>query len=128
MISELRRREKSAYPAFMRQMQACWSMEDLQDYCESDHVEFHLLGDNGYIILTEDEVVDWVGGGIHSLKALGIIKRAFGTSPFTVDLRETTSWPIMKALEARGSLTITKVSPWDWDGETMYEATIRMRR
>jgi len=126
MLTELKAREKAAYPAFMRQMQDCYVWSDLQEYCESNTVSVHLLGDNGYIVLTDDEVVDWVGTG-QIFKALGIIKRAFGSHPFKVDLRETTSWPIMKALEKGGRLKLNNVSPWEWGNETMYEATITIR-
>lgn len=127
-VKALRKREKAAYPYFMRQMQQIKTWSDLEDYCESDQVTVHLLGDKGYLILTEDEVVDWVGDKHHSIKALGIIRRAFGNRPFDVDLRETTSWPILRTLEKMGRLHMSNVSPWNWNGETMYEATIQMRR
>lgn len=127
VLKALRKREKTAYPSYMRQLKAVKTWEDLEDYCESSQVEVHLLGDKGYLILTEGEVVDWVGDGRHSLKALGIIKRAFGTHPFKVDLRATTSWPIIKALERGGRLTLSNLSHWEWGGETMFAATITIR-
>lgn len=126
-VKALRKREKVAYPYFMRQMQVIKTWSDLEDYCESDQVTVHFLGDKGYLILTEDEVVDWVGDKHHSIKALGIIRRAFGNRPFSVDLRESTSWPILKVLEQAGRLQIHDVSSWDWDGEIMYEATIQLK-
>jgi len=128
LIKVLKMREKAAYPSFMRQMQACRTWSDLQDYCESDQVKVHLLGDKGYLILTEDEVIDWVGDGVHSLKAFGLIKEAFGYNSIKVDLRQSTSWPIMKVMEQRGKIEITNTSTWEWGDEVMVEATINIVR
>lgn len=124
IIKQLKKREKAAYPSFMRQMQHIKTWSDLEDYCESDQVTIHLLGDKGYLILTEDEVVDWVGDKHHSISVLGIIRRTFGNRPFSVDLRKSTSWPILKILEKTGRLHIYNIRSWDWSGETMYEATV----
>jgi hypothetical protein len=127
ILKALRKREKAAYPSFMRQMQRIKTWSDLQEYCESDQVVVHFLGDKGYLILTESEVVDWVGDGQHSLKAFGIIKKAFGDRPFNVDLRKSSSWPIMKVMERRGRINMKKVSSWEWGDETMYEAIITIK-
>lgn len=127
LLKTLKSREKAAYPRFMRQMQYIKSWADLEDYCESEQVTVHLLGDSGYLIITEDEVVDWVGDVYNLMKAFGIIKKAFGNQPFKVDLRECTSWLIMKTMERRGRISISNISPWCWEGEVMYEATITIK-
>ena len=127
VLKALKKREKAAYPSFMRQMQQIEKWSDLQDYCESDYVRVHLLGDEGYIVLTEDEVVDWVGGKGSIFKAFSIIKKAFGDRSFQVDLREKTSLPIIKIMEQRGKINIQNLSSWEWEEEKMIEAMITIK-
>jgi hypothetical protein len=126
MLETIRRIERTAYPQHMRQMQNIFTWEDLEDYCESSQVELKLLGDDGYIILTEDEVVDWVGRPNTTFAAIRIIKRHFHKQWFTADLREKTSWPIVKAMEERGKLKIRDHEEWTWGGETMHEVSIKL--
>lgn len=122
-LKSLRKREKAAYPSFMRQMQHCYTWADLQDYCESTYVSIHFLGKNGYIILTENEVVDWVGDN-QLFKMVCILKNHFKDCPFKVDLRESTSRPIVQKFAHRGHIQIKSVSSWKWEDETMIEAVI----
>lgn len=127
-LNELRRREKVAYPPHMLQMQGCKTWGDLQDYCESSHVEIYFLGSNGYVILTQSEVVDWVGDATTCFEAFRIIKNAFGNKPFGADFRASTSWPIMQVMERRGRIRLSNVSSWYWGSEEMFEATVTILR
>ncbi len=126
VLKELKTRESKAYPAYMWGMQSCLSWEDLEDYCESSKVTVELLGNVGYLILTKNEIVDWVGDK-NVFKAFRVIKDYYGNKSFNVDLRKSTSWPIMELMEKRGRITIEDTSSWDWDGEEMIEATIKIK-
>jgi len=127
IIKELRRRERKAYPAYMRQMQDMRTWADLQEYCESNQVGIRLLGADGYLITTEDEVVDWVGGNSNPFELLTIINNVFGGKPFKADLRETTSWPIIKRLVDKNKLILHSVEVWFWEEEKMFAVVIEKK-
>ena len=126
LLKELKKREKAAYPSYMRQMQHCRNWSDLQEYCESDHIQVHLLGDTGYLILSEDEVIDWVGAPGTVFKMMSIVKHHFGDRPFGVDLRST-SYPIIELMARRNKLSIHDAEIWWWDNEQMVASTIQIK-
>lgn len=126
LIKSLKMREKAAYPSFMRQMQHITTWSDLQEYCESDHVAVHLLGTTGYLIISDKEVVDWVGKPGDVWGAFRIIRRHFGKTPFSMDLREKTSWPVVQLLARRKRVEVVSSSVWIWETETMHEVSLKL--
>jgi len=124
MVKQLKKRERAAYPSYMRQMQHFRTWADLQNYCEHDQVSAHLVGTKGYLIMTPTEVVDLVASPSDIWKVLAIIKAYYGSRSFTADFRETTSWRLVRMAERRGKLRVSNVSQWYWESEVMYEAEI----
>jgi hypothetical protein len=129
LLKLLRRKEKHAYPSFMRQLQYIYKWEDLQEYCESSQVEVHLLGRRGYIIMTPTEIVDLVVLEPNQIfGAYRCIRRHYGIgSRISLDCRENTSWKIVKFFQDRGKIKLHMVSPWTWGNETMYEVEIEIK-
>jgi hypothetical protein len=124
MIKQLKKRERAAYPSYMRQMQYIRTWADLQGYCEHNQVSAHLVGEKGYLIMTPTEVVDLVASPSDIWKVLAIIKAYYGSRSFTADFRETTSWKLVCVAERRGKLRVSNVSQWYWESEIMYEAEV----
>jgi hypothetical protein len=124
MIKTLKKRERAAYPSFMRQMQQIKTWRDLQEYCESPHVYVHLLGEKGYLIMTPSEVVDIVAGPKDIFRALSLIKTHFGEKTFVADFRESTSWRLIKVLERQNKVQLHGVKRWTWKKEVMYQCTV----
>ena len=125
MISKIRKREKAAYPSYMRQMQRFKKWSDLTEYCESDQVKVHLLGKKGYVIMTPYELVDLVAEPRDIFKALAVIKAYYGNRPFSADFRETTSWRLAQMAQRRGKIQLSDVDNWSWGTETMFSAEVR---
>ena len=127
-LKELKRREAIAYPSHMREICDCYNWGDLQEYCESDNISVFFLGTDGYLLCTEDEVVDWVGNGSTVFSAFKTLKKHFKYNEFSVDLRASTSYPIAKMLVKSGRITLYVSDEWYWEDELMYEAKIMVRR
>lgn len=124
LFKQLKRREKAAYPSFMLGLQHLRTWSDLQEYCESDQVQVTLLGENGYIILTPNEVLDMVASPSDIWRAIATLKTYYGSRPFTADFRETTSWKFVCMAKRRGKISVSYLHQWSWDSEIMHKAEI----
>jgi hypothetical protein len=133
MIELLRRIERSAYPPHMRQMQDVNSIRDLAEYCECRVSEVRVIeGPNYYVIVAlKDEcceIVDMAATGRFNFFAVvSQLKSIVGDREVTLDARASTSYPLVRLMERRGLIVVQSCEEWDWDGETMYEMSLRVR-
>lgn len=127
MLAELIRREAIHYPSFMCQMQSLNKWRDLYNYCEGKPF-VELLGEDGYLIYTKKEVVDFASSSPRgALKGLLIMRKAFRGKTLSADFRESTSYPILLAAERKGQVTVKKRSVWYWGDEIMVEVKFKVQ-
>ena len=120
--------EGSVYPHHMQYMQDIRSKADLAGYCETTDISV-AIGEDWYIIVSSEEVVDLACSGSLSLRTLLSIseglKAFYGVgNTFSLDARACTSYRLLKCLEKRGTITIHSQKEWDWDGETMCQMVL----
>lgn len=115
--------EAKCYPGFMCQLNDLDSVDDIYDYCESDEVTI-VVFETGYMIFTDDEVVDLCSLQPLSYKQVLELIRTIPAGNYSADLRSTTSLPLLRALDRRGKIRLAENDSWDWNDETMVEVTI----
>lgn len=122
--------EAAIYPEFMQYMQDIRTKKDIKEYCEDTKVSV-ALGEDWYLIVTQDEVVDLATASRLPLSTLnGIfnaLKAHFGERVFTLDARASTSYRIISVYEKRGKLKIHSSSEWYWEDELMYELELSLQ-
>jgi hypothetical protein len=130
LLSHIKRVEGLAYPASFRQMQDCSCWSELEAYCEGRATVFSW--DNGYCIVTADEIVDLASAAPVSLAQLLRLCRQlrdhFGDTVVSLDARESTSWQLLCLAEVRGIVDILFADPWTWYGETFYSVELTFLR
>lgn len=131
----LQRIEAQCYPRHMRMICECESWDDLCDYAEGK-VKVHFFGGSGreygYLLVTADEIVDLActrSPGVADIwSALKFLREHFGEQWVEADLRERTSYPLVKALARAGRLALREGTSWEWGGETMIEVSLKVVR
>lgn len=120
--------EAAAYPPHMQYLQDVRSWADVEEYCEGSEVEVLVKG-HFYVLATKEEVVDLASTAKLSVKdmleVLAFLKGKYKDQPFSLDAREDTSYPLLKAMESRGRLLVLVDEEWDWDNVTMHEMVIQ---
>jgi len=106
--------ERRNYPYEMLQLQDCENWADVQSYSESKNVAIFIVDNCTYVLVTDDEVVDWCGRGKDVFLCLSFMSQHFNGKSFSVDLRESTSYKIAKLLQKRNKLAILKSRKWTW--------------
>jgi len=125
LLNEIKRRERLHYPAEMRQLQSCNSWRDLTEYCEGAPV-VRLLGEDGYLIHTQNEIVDLACSSPRLVvAALLYLRKKFAGKKLSADFRDTTSWPLFKRMERY--ITIHHAEEWCWGSELMHEAEFTIK-
>lgn len=122
--------EARVYPPVYRQMQDIRSMKDLKEYCESKP---HIISwCDGYCLFTKREVVDLCSitpidfGIMHKISKR--LRKFYKYREFAADLRQNTSYKLVKIMERRGVLEVVSDEAYDWGGETFHEVKIKFRR
>lgn len=120
--------EAAAYPKHMQYLQDARTWADIAEYCEGEDVEVLVKG-HFYVLATREEVVDLASAAKLSVKdmleVLAFLKGKYHSNPFSLDAREDTSYPLLKAMESRGRLLILVDEEWDWDGIAMHEMVLQ---
>lgn len=128
MLSNLKVIESSVYPSHMWGMQEVETLEDLQEYCESEVVHVY-QGKSWYCLVTPEEVIDLASIGSMTLTELLILLSDlevwFDNRVFQMDCRASTSMKLIKHLERKGKLKILKEESWSWEDEIMYGLSIQ---
>lgn len=118
--------EALAYPPHMCQMSNIKEWNDLVSYCEGKPTI--IVEDNGYLIFTKKEIVDMVA--LHPYTAIKIFNQFRSQvkkgKKLSCDLRKSTSYPLVKAMERRGRVKIISESSWWWGDEEMMECRIKI--
>ena len=130
MYQNLRNIEESVYPAHMWSMQDVETLEDLQEYCESNKVR--VFGDDTwYCIVAKREVVDLASVNKLDLRVLlqllTDLKDWFGSRSFSMDCKKDTSYRLIKRLESQGTLILKKEVCWNWDGVQMIHLKVKFK-
>ena len=127
MIARMRRIERACYPEGMRQLGDVRTWADLREYAEGEPTVIMLA--NGYLIVTDDEIVDFAVDGRLSIPELfrvfRFLREHFSGREVLADLRERTSYRLVRALRSRGDLDMEILDTYEWCGETMYEVSLR---
>lgn len=131
-IKKLKKLEAVAYPEYMRQLQECWSMEDLADYCECSVDQVSLKTGRGWYMIVADhgsyvEFVDFVateGREASATMALVAFLRKLKGRRVALDARKSTSYPLILRLIPRLGATIVSEEEWRWSNEEMVEMVI----
>ena len=126
-LDTLKRIEALAYSSHMQQMQDCDTWQDVAEYAECRLRNLHIWGsDTWYCIVAVHkrhvEIVDvakipesirvpWR----HILSRL----RKFGISHITCDMRESTSYRLVRILPALGCSVLADET-WYWNNERMH--------
>jgi hypothetical protein len=129
-IRHLRKIERAVYPAYMQQMQDIRNVVDLAIYCEGrPHVR---VWRDGYIIYTRREIVDLCSLSPLSWGEINMIyktlRKFYKSRKISADLRETTSYRLIKLYEKRGKIELLHDTPWYWGNEVYHEVTVRFMK
>lgn len=132
MIEEIKRIERSSYPACYRQMQECSTMDDIVEYCEArDQDDLVIMtGTSWYFIAVRStgEIVD-LAGKLVDIRDLFAIKRkiidVFAGKVISLDARESTSYRLVTAMSRRVG-TIVEDEEYSWEGETFHEIKLHI--
>ena len=130
MYQNLRNIEASVYPAHMWGMQEIETLEDLQEYCESNKVKVY-GDDTWYCIVAKREVVDLASVNKLDLRVLlqllTDLKDWFGSRSFSMDCKKDTSYRLIRRLESQGTLILKKEVCWNWDGVQMIHLKVKFK-
>jgi len=126
--------EARVYPEHMQMMQCLDDIYDLADYCECEVDElFVLTGDNWYLIAAEHEdfveIVDLCADGnigMEIIKLIAVLRKRWAGKRVTMDARESTSYPIIRALIRRFNYRVIRDEIWSWDDEVMHDIELQM--
>ena len=121
--------EREAFPAAMRALQrAVLSMSDVFEYCSSNPRDAIILYNSESYCLIDSS--SWYVADIATRKPLPLsaVKEVLAflsrhTEEFTADLREVTSYKLVKFAEKRGMLEITSDERYERNGEWMHSVT-----
>lgn len=131
-LEKIKRIERAAYSGTVySQMQHCRTWEDIADYCECPLSEVNvLLSDTGYVIAAAHkdrgfaEIID-LASTDRRMNLYEVWEFLLELNlPFTLDARESTSYRMIKALEAKGEITIASSVPYTWGGERFYDLKV----
>lgn len=133
-LDKVKQIEKSAYPEFMWQFQDVESPAEAAEEvdCDGDffcHIDngWYILGCNGPRDVYIEDLASVRNLGFSELNTILRILRGFGDKLITADCRSATSYRLLKIAERRGSIQIISESPWNWEGETMYELSFKVK-
>lgn len=125
ILHKIKVRERQHYPDEMRQIQFCESWRDFVEYCEGAPT-VKLLGDEGYLIHTKDEIVDLACSAPRLVVAAVLyLRRKFAGKKLTADFRATTSWPLFMRMEKY--VIIHAHEEWYWNSELMHHVEFTVK-
>lgn len=127
-LSFLKRVEACAYPPHMRMMQDYNTLSDLAEYCECKKREvFVICGEDYYLIAAEKgneiEVVDMASLNGMGKVIFGLVRTCrerWAGKSIKMDLRESTSYPLLLSLSRRYGIKMTEEGTWEWEDEIMH--------
>jgi len=135
VLKLIKKIERRAYPAHMREINACRNWDEFLEYCEANSREelilivrqdFYLIAvDRGY----EVEIVDMASIGrclsLNIFRVINELKARIGEGRrLIMDARKSTTYPIIKRLVRRYGWKVIEEDEWDWEGEKMIEMII----
>lgn len=128
MYSKIRNIEAAVYPSHMQYLDSVYTLEDMQEYCESKKV-LVLEGEGWYCICGKTEVVDLAAISKLTIQDMlhisAELKKWFGTKKVTLDARKSTSYRLIKFFSRGGKVSILSEEEWTWGEDIMVEMTIK---
>jgi hypothetical protein len=130
-IQKIKRIERDAYPEYMQYLQSCNNLDDIAEYleCSPDQV-FSLEGENWYLLASVDEdsrtmeIADLASVGKFNPFAITKLAREFKGFEVTMDLRESTSYPLFMKLVQWKEWEVIHDEPWMWEEEQFHEVVV----
>jgi hypothetical protein len=131
-IKNIKKVERKVYPSYMRYLQSCNNLEDVADYleCSPDQVVV-LQGENWYLLASIDEdsremeIADLASIGKFNPFIITKLAHQYKGFEVTMDLRKTTSYPLLMKLAQWKKWNIIHDELWMWEEEEFHEVVMR---